>query len=71
MFKACYSSLKTRAACGIEDEKSIYAMVGIGALLGLDVTMLKNLPALLAKPPSERGDFGRFVIDQIEKRLPL
>lgn len=69
VFKACYSSVRTKASSSVEDEKSVYAMVGIGASLGLDMTMLKNLPALMAKPPAERGAFGEFVITQLEKQI--
>ena len=71
MLWACSSSLKTRAACSIQNEKSIYAIIRIGTSLDLDKATVKDHPALMAKLPSERGDFERFVIYQIETWMSL
>jgi len=69
VFRSCYVPLKRRAASGIEAEKAILAMQGIGFTLGLDATMLKTLPDVLRKMPAERGEFGNFVLDELEKAV--
>lgn len=69
LFKSCYKSLETKAASGMADETSIYAIIGIGGSLGLDRTMLSSLPEILRKPAAERGDFGQFVLHQFEKEF--
>jgi len=69
LFKSCSTPLKSRAASGMADETSIFALIGIGGSLGLDRTMLSSLPEILRKPPAERGEFGQFVLNQFEKKF--
>lgn len=67
IYNCCYTPLKTKAASSVEDEKSIYSIVGLGFTLGLDGTMLKTLPEILRKAPAQRGDFGKLALVQFEK----
>lgn len=67
VFQNCYTPLKSRAARGIEDEKSIYALLGLGHCLCLDDTMLKTLPEIFRRAPQDRGEFGQMTLRQFEK----
>ena len=46
-------------------------LIRIRTSLDLDKATVKDHPALMAKFPSERGDFERFVVYQIETWMSL
>jgi len=61
--------LMKQRASGTEGELAICTLVGRGQMYGIDDCILKVLPDVLRKEPSERSAFGKAALEQFQAEL--